>query len=115
MRVKKMNKEETRVAVIREHSSGGVSMRSLGTKYGYAASTIHKWIMTDKSESRKHKKLVASRIASQKKEEMPEDITELQEELRITRIRLHLIEAMVDIADEQLGTQIRKKVGARQS
>lgn len=90
-------------------------MRSLGTKYGYGASTIHKWIMKDRSQSHKYEKLVASKIASRKIEEMPDDVKQLQEELRITRIRLHLIEAMVDIADEQLGTRIRKKVGARQS
>lgn len=110
-----MNKSATRGQVIKEHLEGGISMRSLGTKYGYAASTIHKWVMQDKTQSEKHEKLLAFKIASRKKEEMPGDVKQLQEELRITRIRLHLIEAMVDIADEQLGTQIRKKVGARQS
>ena len=110
-----MNREQTRLKVIKEHLAGGISMRSLGSKYGYAASTIHKWIMQDSTQSEKHEKLLASKIAAKKKEGMPDDIKHLQEELRITRIRLHLIEAMVDIADEQLGTQIRKKVGARQS
>jgi hypothetical protein len=71
--------------------------------------------MKDKTQSRKHEKLVASKIASRKKADMPDNVEQLQEELRITRIRLQLMEAMVDIADEQLGTQIRKKVGARQS
>jgi transposase len=110
-----MNREQTRLKVIKEHLVGGISMRSLGNKYGYAASTIHKWIMQDNTQSEKHEKLLASKIAAKKKEGMPDDVKQLQEELRITRIRLHLIEAMVDIADEQLGTQIRKKVGARQS
>lgn len=110
-----MNKAETEVQVVKEYLLGEISIRSLGSKYGYAASTIHKWVMKDRSQSRKHEKLVASKIALRKKEDMPDDVKELQEELRITRIRLQLMEAMVDIADEQLGTQIRKKVGARQS
>jgi transposase-like protein len=113
--VKKMNRAETEVQVLKEYLLGGVSMRSLGAKYGYAASTVHKWVMKEKKESIKQDKLLASKLASRKKEDMPDDVKALQEELRITRIRLQLIEAIVDIADEQLGTQIRKKVGARQS
>jgi len=31
------------------------------------------------------------------------------------RIRLELLEAVIDIADEQFGTDMRKKAGTRQS
>jgi hypothetical protein len=39
----------------------------------------------------------------------------LQEELRLSQIRVLLLEATIDIADEKFGTSMRKKVGARQS
>jgi len=47
--------------------------------------------------------------------EMSTDVRELQEELRISRIKILLLEATIDISDEQFGTSMRKKVGARQS
>ena len=40
---------------------------------------------------------------------------QLQEELRLSQIRVLLLEATIDIADERFGTDMRKKVGARQS
>ena len=46
---------------------------------------------------------------------MPTDVKELQEALRMARLHIELLEATIDIADEQLGTDIRKKAGTRQS
>ena len=43
------------------------------------------------------------------------DVKWLQEELRLSQIRVLLLEATIDIADEKFGTSMRKKVGARQS
>jgi hypothetical protein len=48
-------------------------------------------------------------------ESMPTDVAWLQEELRMSRIRVLLLEATIDISDEQFGTNMRKKVGTRQS
>jgi hypothetical protein len=46
---------------------------------------------------------------------MSTDVKRLQEELRLSQIRVLLLEATIDIADERYGTNMRKKVGARQS
>jgi hypothetical protein len=46
---------------------------------------------------------------------MPADIKELQEALRLSRLKVDLLEAMIDISDEQFGTDIRKKAGTSQS
>jgi hypothetical protein len=46
---------------------------------------------------------------------IPSDVQGLQEALRLARIKIALLEATIDIADEQLGANIRKKAGARQS
>ena len=56
-----------------------------------------------------------SRIPLMPEEGMPSDVNQLQEALRIARIRIELLEATIDIADEQLGADIRKKAGTRQS
>ena len=47
--------------------------------------------------------------------EIPDDVESLQEALRLAQVKIALLEATIDIADEQLGTNIRKKAGARQS
>ncbi len=47
--------------------------------------------------------------------EEPGTIEELQEALRLSRIKIELLETMIDISDEQFGTDIRKKAGPRQS
>jgi hypothetical protein len=46
---------------------------------------------------------------------MPGTVEELQEALRLSQLKVELLEAMIDISDEQFGTDIRKKAGARQS
>jgi len=45
--------------------------------------------MQDNTQSEKHEKLLASKIAAKKKEGMPDDVKQLQEELRITRIPVY--------------------------
>jgi hypothetical protein len=47
--------------------------------------------------------------------EMPTDVKELQEALYNAQLHISLLEAMIDISDEQYGTDIRKKSGTRQS
>ena len=41
----------------------------------------------------------------------PGTVEELQEALRLSRIKIELLETMIDISDEQFGTDIRKKAG----
>jgi hypothetical protein len=48
-------------------------------------------------------------------ESMPTDVAWLQQELRLSKIKILLLEATIDISDEQFGTDMRKKVGPRQS
>jgi hypothetical protein len=46
---------------------------------------------------------------------MSTDVGSLQEEVQMLKIRILLLEATIDISDEQFGTSMRKKVGTRQS
>jgi len=45
---------------------------------------------------------------------MPDDVGQLKRELREARLHAKLLEAMIDIAEEQMGIVIRKKPGAKQ-
>jgi transposase-like protein len=90
-----------------EYLLGETTYRKLGAKYGCSTAKIHKWVVSYKKYKEKNQGSEA--------EELPSDVKQLQEELRMARLHIQLLEATIDIADEQLGTNIRKKPGTRQS
>jgi transposase len=110
-----MNKIQEREQMLIEYLSGGTSTRKLAAKYGYGPSTIYRWLMSAKKEKSKLELLQASKLAVKEKEAMPADVKQLQEELRYSRLKICLLEAMIDISDEEFGTNIRKKAGTRPS
>jgi hypothetical protein len=48
-------------------------------------------------------------------EELPDDIASLKALLRKERLKNELLNNIIDIADKELGTNIRKKSGTRRS
>lgn len=119
-----MRIETQKHQVIVEYLSGEISLRKLAYKYGYDHNVIYKWIMAYQRLNRKERLL---NPGAGVKAPLPEvgpisgdvkistDVKWLQEELRLSQIRVFLLEATIDIADEKYGTSMRKKVGARQS
>lgn len=119
-----MKIETLKQQIIFEYLSGDISLRKLAFKYDYDHNVIYKWIMGYQRENRKERLLNPGAVV---KKDLPEvepaaadskmsaDVNWLQEELRLSRIRVLLLEATIDIADERFGTNMRKKVGARQS
>jgi transposase len=110
-----MDKIQTKEQVINEYLSGGTSGRKLARKYGYGPSTIQRWVMAGKKEKEKLQLLRAAKLSEKQEQEMPTDVKQLQEALRDSRLKVCLLEAMIDISDEQFGTNIRKKAGTRPS
>jgi hypothetical protein len=115
-----MEQEELRAQVRIDYFAGRGSYRSLAEGYGCSSSTIHRLVMGN-SKKEKETKRRADRVegwtsrASGVDQAMPTSVNDLQEELRIARLKIELLETMIDIADEQMGANIRKKAGARQS
>lgn len=109
-----MDKRKEKQEIITAYLSGGISMRKLGVKYGYGHTTITRWVMAHKKygkeQSSHHSRAVLVSGAA-----MPEDVKGLQEALRLSRLKVDLLEAMIDISDEQFGTNIRKKAGTSRS
>ncbi|HEY5327181.1 MAG TPA: hypothetical protein VIJ27_09280 [Mucilaginibacter sp.] len=113
-----MNYEEIRKQVIEEYLAGGVSLRTLAKQYNRAPTSIYRWIMAEKKQTKRREVLNPKPIIKIPLPElgsMPTDVAWLQEELRMSKIRILLLEATIDISDEQFGTDMRKKVGTRQS
>ena len=48
------------------------------------------------------------------REELPTDVKQLQEELRKAKLHNKLLNAIIDIAEDQLKIDIRKKSGTKQ-
>jgi len=113
-----MSYEEIRKQVIKEYLAGGVSLRTLAKQYNRAPTSIYRWIMAEKRQNKKRELLNPKPIIKTpvpELESMSTDVAWLQEALRMSQIKILLLEATIDIADEQFGTDMRKKVGPRQS
>ena len=109
-----MGNQKQKHKIIAEYLLGGTSTRKLAIKYGYGHVTISRWIMAHEKYADK-KGLKFSKAILEAEGLVPTDVRELQEALRLSQLKVELLEAMIDISDEQFGTDIRKKAGTRQS
>jgi transposase-like protein len=113
-----MNYEEIKKRIVEEYLAGGISLRTLAKQYNRCPTSIYRWIMAEKKQNKKRELLNPKpiiKIPLPELESMSTDVAWLQEELRLSKIRILLLEATIDISDEQFGTDMRKKVGTRQS
>jgi transposase-like protein len=112
-----MDQEEIKQEAIKAYLSGAASLRTLGKRYKCPHTRIYRWIMAHKKQKNKRALLNPGPVNTPipKLDSMSTDASILQEELRILKIRILLLEATIDISDEQFGTSMRKKVGIRQS
>jgi transposase-like protein len=109
-----MDKISEKEQVIIAYLAGGTTTRSLAKKSGYSRATISRWVIKEKKEMSKRELLKTSQSLT-KPGEMPTDVKELQRALREAELKICLLEAMIEVSDEQFGTDIRKKAGTRQS
>lgn len=113
-----MDQKATRQRIVEEYLAGDVSLRTLAKRYQCTHTRIYRWIMAEKKQNKKRELLNPGPIIKTplpELESMSTDVAWLQEELRMSKIRILLLEATIDISDEQFGTDMRKKVGTRQS
>ncbi len=95
--------------IIRDHQVLGMSCRTLGKKYGISHTRIYRMIKSNQ------KKQPGQKPEGLPEEAMPDDIKSLKEALRKERLKTELLNAVIDIASKELGVDIRKKSGTRQS
>ena len=97
----KINEEK----IINDHLISGLSFRSLALKYGISYSRAFRIVKSQQPESQE----------KPVQEELPDDIAKLKAMLRTERLKNELLNNIIDIADKELGTNIRKKSGTRRS
>jgi transposase-like protein len=98
------NRKEEQIRLDRE--LGGLSFRSLASKYGIPLSTLHK--MLSKKQDEQATKADAAELT-------PSEIAALKVQLRQEQLKNELLNNMIDIASKELGIDIRKKPGTRRS
>ena len=99
-----MNKTE-KEKIIRDHLTYGISFRNLAIQYGISYTRAYRIVKS-------HKPTYQEKVVQ---EELPDNVAQLKAMLRQERLKNELLNNIIDIADKELGTNIRKKSGTRQS
>jgi transposase-like protein len=100
-------------AIIAEYLLGETTYRKLGAKYGVDFRRVHSWVT--KFQGKPVSKIKPkNKTEDNPKEELPTDVKQLREELRKAKLHNKLLNAIIDIAEEQLKIDIRKKSGTKQ-
>ena len=101
-------------AIITEYLAGGITFRKLGMKHGIDYRTIHAWVAAYQGKPNpKHKVFIE--VKQSEDHPLPEDVKQLQNELRKVQLHNMLLQAMIDIGQEKYGIDLRKKSGAKRS
>jgi transposase len=110
-----MGQEKRREEAVEEYLAGGVSLRGVGAKWGIKSSTLHRWVKKYEAgaEEGEVKELAARRWEIAERSGVPAELGRLRKELEEERLRNELLNTMIDIAESQMGIDIRKKRGAK--
>lgn len=111
--IRKVNSIQERESIVAEYLTGNTSYRKLAAKHNVSFNTLHRWVNNFQSKSLKKEKAIKPAQQANQPEQLPTDVKQLQEELRKARLHNELLNAMIDIAEEQLKIDIRKKSGTR--
>jgi hypothetical protein len=108
--------KKTKARIIYDHEINELSYRSLGKKYGIVHTTIYNMINSRGKHQEKAKETEPVETSGSVEEAaLPEDIKTLKEALRKAHLKIELQDLMIDISSKELGIDLRKKHGTRQS
>ena len=108
-----VNSIQERESIVAEYLIGGTSYRKLADKYNVDFRALHRWVINFQNKRVKKEKAVKPPQQANQSEPLPTEVKQLQEELRKARLHNELLNAMIDIAEDQLKIDIRKKSGTR--
>jgi transposase-like protein len=101
-------------AIIAEYLAGETTYRKLSAKYKIHFQTIHKWVEIYQGKIRIRKPALKKEIPIDEPP-LPLEVKQLRKELRKAQLHNKLLNTMIDIAEERLDIEIRKKSGAKRS
>lgn len=113
-------REKRKKELVAEYVSGELSYREMEERYGVSSSTLQRWVKTSGGEKIESGGAARGRPGSEDRagedragEDMASEVKRLRGELRKAELHNKLLNAMIDIAEEQFEIPIRKKHGAR--
>jgi len=110
---------DKRQKAVREYLLGGCTYRQLEEKYGVSHATLNRCVI--KFKARPQDKLKGIALASDpmkpqpNQQQLPASMEQLQKLLEQERSRNKLLNAMLDMAEDELQIPIRKKFGTKRS
>jgi transposase-like protein len=113
--MKKLNKR--REAIVAEYLAGEMSYRDLEARHGISSSTLQRWVKAAEAGSGTEKPAAAADLGREVLgagvEDVSKEVKRLRAELRKAELHNKLLNTMIDIAEKQMGIDIRKKSGAK--
>lgn len=110
---------ELKLTVIKEYKNGGTSYRELSKKYGISSGLICHWLKrVDDISSNNQKAVLLSKfklVSKDKEESESQKVKALQKALEDALLKNKALEKMIDIAEDELKINIRKKSGTKPS
>ena len=110
--------------LVAEYLAGEMSYREMEGRYGVSSSTLQRWVKASGAEAARRAKAASAGVKiendgaaetgeRQGEEDLASEVKRLRGELRKAELHTKLLNAMIDIAEEQFEIPIRKKRGAR--
>ena len=110
-----------KLQIIEEYMNSGEAMETFQVKYGMGHCTLSRWMTkfglsnTSQKQFIEMKKVVQQSPDKTLRERMLEaKVAQLEKELKEEKLKSMAYSTMIDVAEEELGIDIRKKSGAKQ-
>jgi len=105
--------------LLRAIAAGKLSVREAAATYRVGESSIHCWIKQYSEENEDLSFTNPQELNKKKIKQQPgatsEQVHQLQQQLADAQLKIAALNTLIDVAEEQLKINIRKKPGARQS
>ena len=110
-----------KLQLIEEYMKSGESMESFQVKYGMGHCTLSRWMTkfglsntSQKQFTEMKKKLENTTEKTLRERTLEAKVAQLEKELKDEKLKSLAYSTMIDVAEEELGIDIRKKSGAKQ-
>ena len=110
-----------KLQIIEAYMSFGGSMESFQAKYGMGHSTLSRWMIKFGLSNTTQRQFIEMKDTLDKSPEktlrertLEAKVAQLEKELKEEKLKTEAANAIIDVAEEELGIDIRKKAGAKQ-
>ena len=113
--------DSEKLQIMEEYMNSGESMETFQAKYGMGHCTLSRWMTnfglqstTQKQYTEMRKRIDESPEKTLRERTLEAKVAQLEKDLMVERLKTEAANAMIEVAEEELGIDIRKKAGAKQ-